>query len=142
MRIRQGIRKVVNAMILLGLFPLHGFTQQSIIDSVHVNLNKAIEIALNESPTIRIADRDVQTKKYSKAEQIVTLFPNASVTATYNRTLKKQVMTMDFGGQVMEIEVGTDNNYATGLNFSMPVVNASLWNSIKLSQMDIELALE
>jgi hypothetical protein len=43
---------------------------------------------------------------------------------------------MDFAVQVMEIEVGTDNNYSGGLNFSMPVVNASLWNSITLSQMD------
>ena len=28
-------------------------------DSVHVDLNKAIEIALSETPTMRIADRNV-----------------------------------------------------------------------------------
>ncbi|NLJ82853.1 MAG: TolC family protein, partial [Bacteroidales bacterium] len=77
-----------------------------------------------------------------KAEQIVALFPNAAVSATYNRTLKKQVMTMDFMGSPMEIEVGTDNNYSGGINFGMPIINAALWNSIQLSQIGVETALE
>lgn len=119
-----------------------GFAQQSSKDSIVVDLNKAIEIALNESPTVRIANRDIQTKKYTKAEQITALVPNAALSASYNRTLKKQVMTMDFMGKAMEIEVGTDNNYNAGLVFSMPIINSALWNSIQLSQLSIEAAFE
>lgn len=67
-----------------------GFAQQSSTDSIVVDLNKAIEIALNESPTVRIANRDIQTKKYTKAEQITALVPNAALSASYNRTLKSK----------------------------------------------------
>ncbi len=111
-------------------------------DSVKVNLQKAIEIALSESPTMRIADRDVQTKKYYKSEQIATFFPDVSLSASYQRTLKKQVMTMAMGGQDMSIEVGTSNNYVAGLNFSLPLVMPTMWYNMKITNIDVELALE
>jgi outer membrane protein TolC len=111
-------------------------------DSVHVNLDKAIEIALSESPTMRIADRSVDIKREYKKEQIVSLFPDVSVAANYNRTLLKQTMSMDMGGQTMNIKVGRDNTYSVGANLSLPLVSFPLWSSLKLSSMDIDLALE
>ena len=111
-------------------------------DSVHVNLDKAIEIALSESPTMRIADRSIDIKREYKKEQIVSLFPDVSVAANYNRTLLKQTMSMDMGGQTMNIKVGRDNTYSVGANLSLPLVSFPLWSSLKLSSMDIDLALE
>jgi len=111
-------------------------------DSVHVNLDKAIEIALSESPTMRIADRSVDIKREYKKEQIVSLFPDVSVAANYNRTLLKQTMSMDMGGQTMNIKVGRDNTYSVGANLSLPIISFPLWSSLKLSSMDIDLALE
>lgn len=117
-----------------------GFLQAQ--DSVHVDLNKAIEIALSETPTMRIADRDVQIKKLYKKEQIVSLFPDVSIAANYNRTLLKQTMAMDFQGQSMSIKVGKDNTYSVGANLSLPIVAPALWSSLKLCSQDIELAME
>lgn len=111
-------------------------------DSVHIDLNKAIEIALAESPTMRIADRTVDIKREYKKEQIVSLFPDVSLAANYNRTLLKQQMSMDMGGQTMNIKVGRDNTYSVGANLSLPIIAAPLWSSLKLSSMDIELAME
>lgn len=142
MKEKQNKRKMKLGLLALACIPMFVHAQTTPKDSVRIDLNKAIEIALNESPTIRIAERDIQMKKYTKSEQIVTLFPNVALVGSYSRTLKKQVMSMDFGGQQMEIEVGTDNDYSGGLNFSMPIVNASLWNSLKLSQMDVEMTFE
>lgn len=111
-------------------------------DSVHVNLQKALEIALSENPTIKIANRTIESKKYYKDEQIATLFPSVSASASYQRTVKKQKMTMEFGGSPMEIEVGTSNNYVAGLNFSLPLVAAPTWYNLKLSQIDVQNAIE
>ena len=111
-------------------------------DSVHVNLDKAIEIALSESPTMRIADRTVDIKREYKKEQIVSLFPDVSLAANYNRTLLKQTMSMDMGGQTMNIKVGRDNTYSVGANLSLPIVAPAIWSSLKLSAMDIDLAVE
>lgn len=111
-------------------------------DSIHIDLNKAIEIALSESPTMRIADRNVNIKKEYKKEQLVSLFPDVSLAANYNRTLLKQTMSMDMGGQTMNIKVGRDNTYSVGANLSLPIVAPAIWSSLKLSAMDIDLAME
>ena len=111
-------------------------------DSIHMDLNKAIEIALSETPTMRIADRNVQIKQIYKKEQIAALFPDVSLAANYNRTLLKQTMSMDMGGQTMNIKVGRDNTYSVGANLSLPIISPALWSNLKLSSMDIELAQE
>ncbi len=111
-------------------------------DSIHVDLNRAIEIALSETPTMRIADRNVQIKQIYKKEQIAALFPDVSIAANYNRTLLKQTMSMDMGGQTMNIKVGRDNTYSAGANLSLPLIAPALWSNLKLSSMDIDLAME
>ena len=111
-------------------------------DSIHVDLNRAIDIALSETPTMRIADRNVQIKQVYKKEQIAALFPDVSLAANYNRTLLKQTMSMDMGGQTMNIKVGRDNTYSAGANLSLPLIAPALWSNLKLSAMDIELAQE
>ena len=111
-------------------------------DSVHVNLQKAIEIALSENPTVKIADRTIEAKKYYKSEQIAALFPSLTGTGSYQRTVKKQTMVMSMGGRPTEIQVGTNNNVSAGLNLSLPLVAAPTWYNLKLSQLDVEAAIE
>lgn len=115
------------------------FAQES-TDTVQIDLNKAIEIALSDAPTMRVANRDVEIKKNYKKEQIVALFPDLSASGSYSRTIQKQKMVMGMGGSPMEIEVGTYNNYSAGLNLSLPVIMPALWKSLELAQTDIELA--
>lgn len=40
------------------------------------------------------------------------------------------------------IEVGRWNTYSGGVSASMPIINAQLWKSIKISGMEVELAVE
>ena len=129
------------SLLLAGLLAC-GMMMVQAQDSVHINLDKAIEIALSEAPTMRIADRSVDIKREYKKEQIVSLFPDVSIASNYNRTLLKQTMSMDMGGQTMNIKVGRDNTYSVGANLSLPIVSFPLWSSLKLSSMDIDLALE
>ena len=130
------------AFLLAGIMTCGMVTTVQAQDSVHIDLNKALEIALSESPSMRIADRNVQIKQVYKKEQIVSLFPDVSIASNYNRTLLKQTMSMDMGGQTMNIKVGRDNTYSVGANLSLPIVSFPLWSSLKLSSMDIDMALE
>ena len=135
------IKPITILIFLLFFFNFSLFSQTG-QDSVSISLQQAIEMALHESPTMRIANRNIQIKKHAKTEQIISLFPDVSLAGTYNRTIKKQVMTMRFGGQAMEIEVGTDNNYTGGINVSLPLIAPTLWQNLKLSQIDVSVALE
>ncbi|MBQ3203667.1 MAG: TolC family protein [Alistipes sp.] len=103
-----------------------------------LTLKDALRIALEENPTVQIADQTVEAKKYAKRGTYAALWPEISASATYQRYIKKQ--RLHFSGQT--IEVGTANNYSAGLQAALPVVNAQLWKSLKLSAMDVELAVE
>lgn len=119
-----------------------GLTNASAQQPVQLTLDQALEVALSESNTIKIADMTVEKSGYAKKGSYASLYPNISANGSYQRTLKKQVMVMDMGGEPMEIKVGQDNNINTGVTASMPLVNAQLWQSLKLSALDVEMAVE
>ncbi len=109
---------------------------------LRLTLDQALEIALSENNTVKIADMTVEKTGYAKKGSYASLYPNVNISSSYQRTLQKQVMVMDMGGQTMEIKVGRDNNISASATASMPLVNASLWESLKLSGMDVEMAVE
>lgn len=103
-----------------------------------LSLEQALEIALNENPTVQIADQAVEIKQYAKKGAYASLWPEISASATWQRYVKKQ--RMHFQGQTFE--VGTTNTYSAGLQAVMPLVNVQLWKSLQLSAADVELAVE
>ena len=140
-------RLILNTLALFSILALPLATQAQSGPSTNsgtlcLTLDQALEIALSESNTIKIADMTVEKTGYAQKGSYAALYPNISVSGAYQRTLLKQVMVMDMGGQPMEIKVGRDNNITTSASASMPLVNASLWESLKLSGMDVEMAVE
>lgn len=109
---------------------------------LQITLDQALEIALAESNTIKIADMTVEKTGYAKKGSYASLYPNISASGQLQHTLKKQVMVMDMNGQAMEIKVGRDDNVNLSVSAAMPLVNAQLWESLKLSGLDVELAVE
>lgn len=107
-----------------------------------LTLEQALEIALSENPTIKIADQEIEIKRYEKQGTYASLYPQIDATAQYQRVIEKQTMSMDFGGQTQSIKVGSDNSFSGGITASMPIVNAQLWTSLKVSALDVELAVE
>ncbi len=147
---------------------------------VVITLEQALEIALSENLSVKVADMEIERTGFAKKGTYASLFPQIDVSGTYQRTIKKQVMYMDFDmgslggpgaggdGQGGEgeipgdgpaagsgagegssgassgggLEVGRWNTWAAGISASMPIVNAQLWQSIKISGLDVELAVE
>jgi len=111
-------------------------------ETITVTLDKAIEIALADNPTIIVAGKEIELKKTARDEARSNLLPSAEISGAYSRTLLKQTMVMDMGGQTMTIKVGTDNNYSGALQVSLPVFAPALYKAINLTETDIELAIE
>lgn len=151
---------------------------------VVITLEQALEIALSENLSVKVADMEIERTGFAKKGTYASLFPQIDVSGTYQRTIKKQVMYMDFdmgslggpgaGGDGTGgdgdgtgegetsapeagagasgasagskngggLEVGRWNTWAAGVSASMPIVNAQLWQSIKISGLDVELAVE
>jgi outer membrane protein TolC len=62
---------------------------------VKLTLDKALEIAMSDNPTVKVADEEIVRKQYAHKGSYAALFPQISASADYSRTLKKQVMYMD-----------------------------------------------
>ena len=114
-------------------------TEQS---ALTLTLEQALEIALSESPTIKVAEQEIEIKRYAKQESYSSLYPRFDATAQYQRVLAKQTMSMDLGGQTQTIKVGSDNSFNGGISASMPIVNAQLWESLKVSVAEVMLSIE
>ena len=129
------------SILLLGMFALASSALNAqttaASDTMMLSVDDCVKIALNENPTIKIADMEITRVDYSKKETIGQLFPNVSFSAAYSRTLAKQTMYMNNGGQTMAIKMGRDNTHNTGFNASMPLISVALWKSIKLSDNQI-----
>ena len=123
-------------------FAMAALTVSAQSEKLVLSLEQALEIALSENPTIKIADQQIEIKRYAKQGTYASLYPQIDATASYQRVIKKQTMSMDFGGQTQTIKVGSDNSFNGGIAMGMPVVNAQLWESLKLSALDVELAVE
>lgn len=146
-------------------------------------LEDALKIALSENVAVKVADKEIERSGYAKKGAYASLLPQIDGSASYQRTIKKQVMYMDGDGfdisgmfaDVLQgylsplyaqhpgvhpvmpdpqpdpqggdtssqgFEVGRWNTFAGGLSASMPLVNAQLWQSLKISGQDVELAVE
>lgn len=107
-------------------------------DTLRINLNQALEIAMNESPTIMVADKEIQKKIYAKKETVSQLFPTVDANASWSHSIKK----MSFAMQGQVFEAGSKNSWQGGFNLALPVFAPALYKSIQLSGMDVEMALE
>lgn len=110
---------------------------QTATDTLRLSLDDCIRIALNENPTIKVAEMEITKVDYSKKEVLGQLLPTVTFSGSYQRTLAKQTMYMDTEQGTAKFRVGRDNAWNTGFNASMPLVMPTLWKSIKLNDTQI-----
>ena len=103
-----------------------------------LTLEQALDIALSESPTIKVAEQEIEVKRYAKVETYSSLYPRFDLTAQYQRMFAIQTVHTDMGS----FKMGKDNSFNGGLSASMPIVNAQLWESLKVSVADVMLSIE
>ena len=126
--------KPVLALALLAMMATGAKAQ----DTLRITLQEAIQIALSENPTIKVADQEIQLKKEANREVIWGLLPDVSLVGNFNHTIEKQSFAIM--GQVMR--VGTMNNASGGLTASLPVFAPALYQSMSLTKTDVKLAME
>ena len=75
-------------------------TEQTVTDSLIVDIETALSIAMSESPTIKVAEMEIEKKNYTRKSTQASLFPQIDAVGQYTRTIKKQTMYLDggFGG--------------------------------------------
>lgn len=108
-------------------------TAQDHTTGLLLSLDDCLRIALNENPTIKVADMEIERVDYSRREVLGQLLPNITFSAQYSRSLAIQTVYM--GDQ--SFKMGRDNSYNTGFNATIPLVVPQLWRTIRLNDNQI-----
>ncbi|MCQ2176395.1 MAG: TolC family protein [Bacteroidales bacterium] len=110
-----------------------------------ITLEQAIQIALSENTTVKVAEMEIERTGYARKGSYSALFPSLDGSASFQRTIRRQRMYMDvpgFPGGNDGIEVGRWNTYSASATAAMPLINAQLWKSLRISDEDVELSVE
>ena len=111
-------------------------------DTLSLSRARCVEIALSENPTIKVADLEVKRMVYARRETTGSLYPSIDFQGAYQRAIELQTVSMNMGGQSQQFKMGTDNVWTFGFSAAMPLVNASLWKAIQISDTQIMASLE
>lgn len=132
---------ITKLCLLTLFFPLTVMAQQTEqIGTLELTLPRAIEIALAENPTIRVADKDVELKKIADKEAWMALLPEVNVTGNLQHTLL--AAEMNLGGNKFKMGRDNSNTVAAGATLSMPLFAPAVYQNMKLTKQDILVAQE
>lgn len=109
-------------------------------DTLTLTLHKALEIALDENPTIKMAQEEIALKKVAGKEAWQNLLPEASITGTVDHTIR--AAEMNLGGQSFKMGQDNSNTANAGLNLNLPLFAPAVYRTMSMTKTDIELAVE
>lgn len=112
----------------------------SIAQSMDIDLSKAIEIALAENPTIKVADKDVQLKEIADKEAWQALLPTADINLSASHSI--QVAQVKMGGNTFKMGQDGTTTATGALTVALPVFVPTVYQNMKMTKQDIELAQE
>ena len=105
-----------------------------------LTLDKALEIALDENPTMKVAAEEIALKKVASKEAWQNLLPEASISGSVDHTIKAAEMKLND----MSFKMGQDgtNTANAGLNINLPLFVPGVYRAMSMTKTDIELAVE
>src|SRR5574344_102374 len=131
---------------LLSAFCISANAQESVPSgTISLTLDKAIEIAVSDNPTIKIADKQIELKQISKDEAWQALLPSADFSGSIQYTVLTAVMKLDMGdGTPRSLKMGKDNTSTWNGQFqiSLPVFAPTVYATMNLTKDDLLNAVE
>jgi outer membrane protein len=133
-----GKKMLLTAMALCAFGFAKAQTEQTTQNTL--TLDKALEIALDENPTIKVAAEEIALKKVASKEAWQSLLPEASLNGSLDHTIKAAEMKLND----MSFKMGQDgtNTANAGLSINLPLFAPAVYRAMSMTKTDIELAVE
>ena len=113
---------------------------QEATPTMHITLEKAIELALSENPTIKVAEKEIELKEVSKKEAWQNLLPTVSINGTISYNIKVAEMKTSMG--TFKMGMDDSNTWNGALQVSLPIYAPAVYQTMSLTKSDLELAVE
>ena len=135
-----GKKMLLTAMALCAFGFAKAQTEQTAQNTLTLTLDKALEIALDENPTIKLAAEEIALKKVASKEAWQSLLPEASLNGSLDHTIKAAEMKLND----MSFKMGQDgtNTANAGLSINLPLFAPAVYRAMSMTKTDIELAVE
>lgn len=135
-----GKKMLLIAMALCAFGFAKAQTEQTAQNTLTLTLDKALEIALDENPTIKVAAEEIALKKVASKEAWQSLLPEASLNGSLDHTIKAAEMKLND----MSFKMGQDgtNTANAGLSINLPLFAPAVYRAMSMTKTDIELAVE
>lgn len=100
-----------------------------------LSLEKALEIALSDNPTIQVAGLEIERQDWVRKQTIGSLLPNVSVQSQYSYSIVKQEMAKG-------LSFGADNTINNTASLSLPLYAPTVYETLKMNRTQMEQAVE
>ncbi len=100
-----------------------------------LTLDKALDIALSDNPTIKVADMEIERQDWVRKQSVGNLLPNLSVSGQYSYSIVKQEMAKG-------LSFGADNSISTQASLSVPLYAPTVYETLKMNRTQMEQAVE
>ncbi len=107
---------------------------------IELTLNKAIETALADNPTMQVAEKEIQLKQVADKEAWQALLPTADASLALSHSIKVAEMRTSMG----TFKMGMDGSTTAqgGITVTLPLFAPAVYQNMKLTKEDILLAQE
>ena len=112
-----------------------GLVGRASAQQFELSLEKALEIALSDNPTIQVAGLEIERQDWVRKQTIGSLLPGVSVSGQYSYSIVKQEMAKG-------LSFGADNSISTQASLSLPLFAPTVYETLKMNQTQLEQAVE
>ena len=121
--------------VIVVLLALVGAVCATSGQTFELTLSKALEIALSDNPTIKVADMEIERQDWVRKQTIGNLLPNISISSQYSYSIVKQEMAKG-------LSFGADNSISNSASLTLPLFAPSVYETLKMNRTQMEQAVE
>ena len=102
---------------------------------MELSLDQAIQIALSDNPTVKVAELEIERYDYVRKQALSTLYPQIDASGQYALSIRRQEMMEGFS-------FGGKNTFNVSGSISLPLFVPSVYRQIKMTRTQMESAVE
>ena len=122
-------------LICMGLVSFGIATAQQTGEVLTLSINEAIELALSDNPTVKVANLEIERYDYVRKQTISSLYPSVDVSGQYSLAIRRQEMTQGFS-------FGGKNTFNVGGSVALPLFVPAIYEQLKMTRTQMESAVE
>ena len=122
-------------LICMGLMSFGIASAQQTGEVLTLSINEAIELALSDNPTVKVANLEIERYDYVRKQALASLYPSVDVSGQYSLAIRRQEMAQGFS-------FGGKNTFNVSGSVALPLFVPAIYEQLKMTRTQMESAVE